>query len=977
MHRLISPVLWLFSASALFAGADRPSAQNAANVASGSGVVAGYVSNAATAQYLAGARVEAPDGRTVFTDREGQFQISLPPGRTTLTVSYTGLARQTIPLDVSAGARLTQNVQLTSELYTMEKFTVAGVREGTALAITRQQQAPNVQNIVASDQFGNIADGNVGELLQQLPGVSGEYNGQDIRSVQIRGIDASLNSVSMDGSQLAASDSSGLGRVFEFEQASLGMIEMIELTKAPTPDMAANSIGGHVNLVTKSAFDRAVARSFAYSIGGVYRTKYLLRSSPWWREPFNNFGPSMNFTYADRIGAKENIGVLFTATYHSQPGGDVAALYNYQNTAADPAPITSVTAPRPAGSGRTRLALGAKVEYKLSPRTILTLNTSYNWFYETPDTRSLAFATTAAAANFRAGYTTERQEILPNNNSNVTMTLGSQDNTGRTVVLAPSARFRTPVWDIDYGVSYSNALKRRGFPPDNPKTRAGNLPGSVVLAVRGNLGWIIDRSGDRAWPTVTQTAGRDLYDLNNYTSGVQVTLADNGLEDTVLSGRVNARRSFSLAVPFSLKAGLTLQQQDRRSWNHNRRSTHLGPDRRANTGDEGLGAFLDTSGKYNDTNQGNRIPPWPNPFAVTRYLVDTPQNWLDDVAFYTNQRLGEDRKITEKITAAYVMGNFQFGRLAVLPGVRVERTETDAVGPLSTGTPPVFTGRKRNEGSYQNAFPGIHLKYTPTRNLVARASYSTSIGRPSFDSIIPSDTIDDVNQIVTVSNPSLKPQFSDNYDVSLEYYFEPVGLLSATLFRKEITGFQFADSSQVVGAGSDNGYGGSYAGYRIRTTANGGGARYQGYELSYRQQFTFLPGFWKGFGVNLNYTKLETKGDYGGASVTTQLAGFVPETGNAGINYVYHKFDVRVNAVWRSEILVTSSANPATLVFDQPRLQLNLKTKYNFSRQFGLFFQIDNWNNAPITDRYRGFETRPLQTRVATPKIIAGVEGRF
>jgi iron complex outermembrane receptor protein len=783
--------------------------------------------------------------------------------------------------------------------------------------------------------------------------------------------------VAMDGHQLAASDSSGLGRVFEFEQASLGMIEMIELTKAPTPDMAANSIGGHVNLVTKSAFDRAVARSFSYSIGGVYRTKYLLGSDPWWREPFDNVGPSMNFTYADRIGAKENIGVLFTATYHSQPGGDVAALFNYQNTAADPAPITSVTAPRPAGSGRTRLALGAKLDYKLSPRTILTLNTSYNWFYETPDTRGLAFATTAAVANFRPGFTTERQEILPNANSNATMTLGSQDNTGRTLVLAPSVRFRTAEWDIDYGLSYSNAYKRRGYSEEDPKTRAGKLPGSVVLAVRGQLGWIIDRTGDVAWPTVTQTAGRDLYDLNNYTAGVQVTVADNGLEDTVSSARLNARRKFDLPVPFSLKAGLNLQEQDRRSWNFGRRSTHLGPDRRANTGDEGLGAFLDRSGKYSDANKGNRMPPWPDPFAVTRYLLDTPQNWQEDVAFRTTTRLGEDRTITERIYAGYLMGNFQLGSLTILPGVRVERTETEAEGPLATGTPPVFTGRRKNEGSYQNAFPGLHLKYTPTRNLVVRASYSTSIGRPSFDAIIPNDSVDDVNRVITISNPDLKPQFSDNFDVSIEYYFEPVGLVSATLFRKEISGFQFADSSQEVGTGANNGFSGNYAGYDIRTTANGGSARYQGFELSYRQQFTFLPGFWKGFGVNLNYTRLDTKGDYGGASVTTQLAGFVPETGNAGISYVYNKFDLRLNAVWRSDILITASANPATLVYEQPRTQITLKTKYNFSRRLGLYFQIDNLNNAAITDRYRGFETRPLQTRVATPKIIAGVEGRF
>jgi iron complex outermembrane recepter protein len=229
------------------------------------------------------------------------------------------------------------------------------------------------------------------------------------------------------------------------------------------------------------------------------------------------------------------------------------------------------------------------------------------------------------------------------------------------------------------------------------------------------------------------------------------------------------------------------------------------------------------------------MPPWPDPFAVTRYLVDTPRNWSDDLAFRTAQRLGEDRMITEKIYAGYIMGNVQLGRLGILSGLRVERTETDAEGPLSTGTPPVFTGRKRNEGHYRNVFPGIHLKYTPTRNLVARASYSTSIGRPSFDSIIPSDSVDDVNQNITIANAALKPQFSGNFDISIEYYFEPVGLLSATLFRKEITGFQFADSSQVVGSGPNNGFEGNYEGYTIRTMANGGRARYKGFELSYQQ----------------------------------------------------------------------------------------------------------------------------------------------
>lgn len=55
---------------------------------------------------------------------------------------------------------------------------------------------------------------------------------------------------------MASSQSAGAGRTFEFEQASLNNIETIEVTKAPTPDMDADSIGGNVNIVSKSAFDR-------------------------------------------------------------------------------------------------------------------------------------------------------------------------------------------------------------------------------------------------------------------------------------------------------------------------------------------------------------------------------------------------------------------------------------------------------------------------------------------------------------------------------------------------------------------------------------------------------------------------------------------------------------------------------------------------------------------------------------------------
>jgi iron complex outermembrane receptor protein len=950
--------------------------------AQSNGVVTGFVNNAATKLFLEGARVEADGAGITYTDRDGQYELALPTGPATLKISYTGLSSETVVVQVQAGARVVQNIQLTSGIYRLEKFLVTSVREGRALAITRQEQAPNVKNIASTDAFGNIADGNPGDLLQQLPGVTAVYVGQDVRSVQIRGIDAALNSVSMDGFQLAVSNSAGgstqgLGRAYEFEQASLGLIETIELTKAATPDMPASSIGGNVNMITKGAFDRAVRRYFNYQLGGVYRTQWFTRSDSRWREPIPNVGPSMNFTFADRLGAEERVGLLLTSTFHSQPGADVASLLAYQNTGPGPAYISSVNVPRPAGAPRTRLAFGGKVDYKLSERTVLTLNTSYNWFHETNDTRALALATGASVANFRPGFSSTLQEVLPNSASSATMTLSTDDISGATIVLAPSGRYRTPAWDITYGASYSNAAKYYDYYPEGRHFQSGRPKAQVVAALRQNLGWIIDRTRSLEFPSVRQTAGRDIYDLGNYASGVQVTFLDKGVKDSVFSGRLNARRNFTAPVPAWVKAGLDLQDEHRRTWNNSRRFNRLGPDGVNGTADDHLGAFLDTTSKFTDTNLGYRQPPWANPFAVARDVVENPRLWSEDTAFRASTRLLQDRWINERIIAGYVMGNAQIGPVGILGGLRVERTETEAEGPLSSGQPATVTGRRRNDGEYQNAFPGVHFKYTPRRGVVARASYSTSIGRPSFDSLIPFDSINEAAQAITVSNASLRPQYADNFDAGLEYYFEPVGLVSASVFLKEVKDFQFTDTSRTIGAGPDNGYGGLYQGYSLRIVANGGRARYRGFELAYQQQFTFLPGFWKGFGLSLNYTRLETEGDYGGAASTSMVAGFIPETGNAAISYALNKLDVRLNAIWRGEYLATNATTASQLVFQLPKTQVNLRMAYHWTPRLGFYWDIENLNRSPITETYRGYRDRPIQTRISSAKVTAGIRGRF
>src|SRR5690606_5178717 len=113
-------------------------------------------------------------------------------------------------------------------------------------------------------------------------------------------------------------------------------------------------------------------------------------------------------------------------------------------------------------------------------------------------------------------------------------------------------------------------------------------------------------------------------------------------------------------------------------------------------------------------------------------------------------------------------------------------------------------------GSYTNTFPGLHLRYEVTPRFLLRASGSTSIGRPSFTRLFPGFTVnddldgdDEDDRRVRLNNPNLKPQFSDNYDISAEYYFRGVGALTVGLFRKDITDFNF-DEESIIGAGPDN-----------------------------------------------------------------------------------------------------------------------------------------------------------------------------
>src|SRR5215212_5487180 len=115
--------------------------------AADSGTVSGSVSNTATGNLLEGARLELPQlGLTALTDETGRFVFSnVPVGTHDVVASYIGLDPVRAQVTVTAGQRAVRDFDLTTGIYKLDAFKVAGEREGGAAANTAQRNADNVK----------------------------------------------------------------------------------------------------------------------------------------------------------------------------------------------------------------------------------------------------------------------------------------------------------------------------------------------------------------------------------------------------------------------------------------------------------------------------------------------------------------------------------------------------------------------------------------------------------------------------------------------------------------------------------------------------------------------------------------------------------------------------------------------------------------------------------------------------------------
>ena len=214
-----------------------------------SGQVFGVVTDASSRSELIGANVLLKGTSLgASTDLMGKYAIKgVAPGSYTLVVRYLGYKGREIQIEVNSGATLEQNFALAPQAIEGEEVIITAQAKGQMAAINTQLASNTIINVVSAEKIQRLPDASAATALSRLPGVS-LMNGDQ---VVIRGVEAKLNQILINGIELPSTDMNNRATNLGFISSNL--LSGIEVVKALTPDMDANAVGGVVNLRLREA----------------------------------------------------------------------------------------------------------------------------------------------------------------------------------------------------------------------------------------------------------------------------------------------------------------------------------------------------------------------------------------------------------------------------------------------------------------------------------------------------------------------------------------------------------------------------------------------------------------------------------------------------------------------------------------------------------------------------------------------------
>ena len=877
---------------------------------------------------LQGARVEVqPLGLMAVTDEQGQYSIpDVPTGNYTLSVSYIGFAPFSAPVSVNPGGVVHMDVELKIEEVN-QQVVVRGERErGEIEALNRERTADTIIQVLPADVIISLPNTNVADALGRLPGVSLERDEGEGKYIQIRGTEPRLSNLTINGVRITSPESDV--RTIKLDVIPAVLVESIELSKTLSANQDGDAIGGSVNLITRTADDEPY-----YAVSGIYGYTPIING-----RQLTQF----DGTVAKRLGAGKRLGVALTGSYDYNPRG-----FNNIEPSPDTAPFGAGGAPVAVFTGihlreyqyrRHRYGFAGSIDYRLDNGSSAYIRGLFADFRDFGDTWNTEInvgdlqSQTSSAAN---GYVQLRHLNRTPQQKIFSIAAGEKLNLGHYL--------------LDYQVAVSRPSQDGQFP-------------STYFRIPKTVQFGIDTSNPLA-PKFPVMNGININDPTNYTF-TKTVLADDHVRALDLEGSVSLARHYLLGSHFgSFEVGGKVRNSNKRNQTNEPVFVATG------TPTLQYSQVLGDAPKDPNFYSGNySLPSFSDYNKILAFLAANPGVMTLDVNATHARSDPNYYHTTERVYAGYAMNTLTFGRARLQAGVRFETTQSNFLGyhvTFDANGDYVSTDPVRGNNTYTNVLPSIQFQYALAPNTNLRAAYGRGIARPNFSDLPPFIVENDQGpgQSVTLGNPALRPTTANNYDLLIEHYLKPVGIIQAGVFYKDLSDPIFSVTNPTPLAT------GPFAGFLATQPVNGTKAHIFGVEATYQQLLTFLPGPLNGLGVFANYSYTTSKAAVPNRAIDPALARQGPSNWNVDVTYDKRRLSTRLGLTHNDAyIYLYNFQDGADLGVTGPHgdqytyahTQLDLQATYRVHGGLKFVASFLNLNNE-VFGFYQGSPIYPIQ----------------
>ncbi len=894
------------------------------------GIVSGRITDSEL-HALPGAAVMIEDLHTgVVSDVNGLYKLpNLAPGTYTLKITYVGFEPITKTVTVTREKVITADIVM-SEGLELEDVQVVGAFHGQRRALQMQKEQMGVTNVVSADQVGKFPDSNIGDALKRLNGVNVQYDQGEARFGQVRGTSADLTSVTINGDRLPSAE--GDTRNVQLDLIPSDMIQTIELSKVTTADMDGDAIGGAINLITKNTPYKRVLNF----TGGTGYT-WISEKMQW------NFGA----TWGDRF-FNDKFGIMASVSYQYAPGGSDNTEFEYE-LGDDGAVELKEAQVRQYYVTRERQSYSLALDYDFNPLNKISFKGIYNRRNDWENRYRVSYKKLNSKAS--------KQSVVIQTKGGADDTKNARLERQQTMDFTLDGEHYLGNLKIDWAGSYGRATE------DRPNERYAAIKYEGIDFGEG----VEDAGGDQPYTTVAIPSMSD--------EGWEVDELTNS-DQSIVENEYKARINFTLPLTKGLYgnrlkfgAKYVYKDKERETSFYEYDEDVLG-DWRSNMTSQIRDGFM----------PGNQYPIGTS-FISKKYLGSINFNKADGEEVLEEE--AGNYNASEQITSGYVRFDQKLGKkFDATVGLRVEHTAWKTHGlnyeADDDGESLTETGEYKND--YTDLLPSVLLKYKANDDWNVRASFTKTISRPKYSALIANKSFNISDNEATIGDPNTKPTRSLNFDLSTDYYFKSIGLVSLGLFYKDVHDVNVETLSYYTG--TELGLANNTETFEVTQNLNAYDARIFGVEVAYQRDFGFICPALKclGFYGNYTYTHSSTRnyndrlGIEDGDDV--KMAGSPEHTANASLFFEKWGFSARLSYNFASSFIdeMNTGSRELDRYYDSVNyLDLNASYTWGKNTKFTVYAEATNLLNQPLR-YYQGNSDRTMQVEYYGVRVNTGIK---